>query len=155
MQSSASSLTHMRFSIEHWDHLYSLHRAIQHNQQWTGRRLQIKGQIRNQTLLEHQDTPIQISFLQSDQPPQYPELSIDNTVYPVLADICREDEHISVEIPVDRMVFEELRRNLMEYADIDGIHIMVSICVAHPSTSWAIGQTLPLLELDYAMRGDA
>jgi|GEM_PF-1892995 len=144
-------LKNLSFSVNNWNHLYSLQAAVQHNQQGTGRSLSIQGRLLNQAFLQHQDTPVSIRFVQSDQPPQYAREQ-DQLV---LARMQRTPDGLSCEIAVDRGVFEELRKNLMEYADIEGIHIMVSLGLLSDQAEWPDQESLPLLELNYAMKGDA
>ena len=62
---------------------------------------------------------------------------------------------LSADINVDKGVFEELRKNLMEYADIEGIHIMVTIgVVLNDNETWKNDQDLNIIQFDYAMKGD-
>lgn len=144
------------FSINHWDHLYSLQQAIQFQRQRTGRSLHIKGQVLNQPLLGHRDTPVSLIFRQVDEPPGYEVVTLtDAQEQYILSELCLENQQLQGEIEVDRAVFEELRRNLMEYGDIDGIHIVVTLGVMTTDETWPEGQSLKLLQLDYAMRGDA
>lgn len=148
---SQPGLKNLSFSVNNWNHLYSLQAAVQNNQQGTGRSLTIQGRLLNQAFLQHHDTPVSIRFLQSDQPPQYSREQ-DRLV---LAEMQRQQDGLSCEIAVDRGVFEELRRNLMEYADIEGIHIVISLELLSDQATWPDHQSLPLVELNYAMKGDA
>lgn len=148
---SPPPLKTLSFSVNNWNHLYSLQAAVQHNQQATGRSLTVQGRLLNQALLQHQDTPVSIRFVQSDQPPEYAR----EQGQLVLAEMQRKPDGLNCEIAVDRGVFEELRKNLMEYADIEGIHIMVSLGLLCDQAEWPDNQSLPLLELNYAMKGDA
>lgn len=156
-QNKTRKIQQLSFSINNWNHLYSLQQAVQHNQQYTGRKLGITGQIRNHPFLQNTDTTVKIQFLQSNDIPDYP---LDDSVEhlpptAVLGSMCFNDRQLSTEIMVDQQVFEELRKNLMEYADIDGIHIMLSIGVASDTEHWPVDQQLNILQLDYAMKGDA
>ncbi len=146
------SISTVKFAINNWNHLYSLQQAIAHNKQLTGRDLSINGRILNSTFLNHIDTTIRINFLQCDTPPDYP--LVDKINYQ-LGSIKLENKHLATHISVDRNIFEELRKNLMEYADIDGIHIIVTVGVLSESKVWNEQQTLPIVQLDYAMQGDA
>jgi hypothetical protein len=148
---SQPGLKRLSFSVNNWNHLYSLQAALQHNQQGTGRSLSIQGRLLNQAFLRHQDTPVSIRFMQTEQPPEYPRKQ-DRLV---LAEMQRQPDGLSCEIAVDRGVFEELRKNLMEYADIEGIHIMLSLELLCEQAEWPDNQSLPLVELSYAMKGDA
>lgn len=146
----------LHFSINQWQHLYSLQQAIKHEQQHTGNSLIISGKIRDQSFLQDQDTDVSIHFLQSESATDYPVITLDAATEPtpVLADITLDDA-LTTQISVSRAVFEELRKNLMEYADIDGIHIVVTLGVASHASHWPAGESLPLVKLDYAMKGDA
>lgn len=146
----------LHFSINQWQHLYSLQQAIKYEQQRTGNRLVIQGQIHNEAFLQNHNTAINIEFLQSDSLPEYKtiRLQAESEPTPVLAQITLT-ESLSAEIIVNRDVFEELRKNLLEYADIDGIHIVVTLGVASNDSRWKAGESLPLVTLDYAMKGDA
>ena len=150
-RNSRPPLQTLTFSVNNWNHLYSLQAAVQHNQQGTGRSLTIQGRLLNQTFLQRQDTPVSIRFVQNDQPPEYTREQ-DQLV---LTRLQRKPDGLSGEIAVDRGVFEELRKNLMEYADIEGIHIMLSLGLLSDQAEWPGNESLPLLELNYAMKGDA
>ncbi len=154
MNPSNQHLHILSFSINHWDHLYSLHRAIQFNRQQTGRELSIRGTIRKQPFLDNQDCSVSIQFLQTPDTPSYPGIEQDGSHRLVLGQLARQGDSLSTCISVDRPVFEELRKNLMEYCDIEGIHIVIRLGVLSPDTHWNNGETLPIVELDYAMRGD-
>ncbi len=160
----------IKFSINNWEHLYSLQQAVVHSNQLTGRTLGIRGRVKNSAFLNHRDTGISITFVQLDSTPSYPlHTSPANTAgntpdIPVLGTIALSNQQLSTEISVDRAVFEELRKNLMEYADIEGIHIMVTLglCCKNEHKAelsdaaiWAENQSLEIVQLDYAMKGDA
>ena len=146
----------LNFSINNWGHLYSLQQAISHNNQLTGRKLSLRGRILNRPFLQNQDTPVSIDFIQVDKAPVYPLID------PPAQDLEHElgvmtlaDQQLTTCIKVDRNVFEELRKNLMEYADIEGIHIIVSPGLLSGAEHWPDGETLQIVQLDYAMKGDA
>jgi len=148
------------FSVNTWEHLYSLQKAIQYQQQSSGRTLSIQGRILNHALLQNQDTPVQILFQQSEQPPHYPRLKVSSEQEDIfqLGEITHKDRQLSTTITVEPRIFEELRKNLMEYGDIDGIHIVLTLGVlrsTESSAAWPEGETLPLVQLDYAMKGDS
>jgi len=148
-----NSVTHsLSFSINNWEHLYSLQTAILHNRQRSGRSLSIKGRILNHPLFNQQDTAIVIQFLQTDEPPVY---ATARNQQPLLGLLNYAGQQLSCEIAVDRQVFEELRKNLLEYADIDGIHIMLSLGIICEQETWPENSALELVQLDYAMKGDA
>lgn len=142
----------LKFSINTWSHLYSLQQAIQHNHQHSGRTLSIKGRIIGNAFLDQHDADISIYFLQSNDAPEYS--AIDENTFE-LALLKLTDKKLHTEVLVDRQVFEELRKNLMEYADIDGIHIIVTLGVLSTEDSWQDNAALSLVQLDYAMQGDA
>jgi len=142
----------LRFPVNNWNHLYSLQQAITHNNMLTGRTLEIKGRILNQAFLQHKDTPISIQFTQVDSTPNYPVIQSEQHE---LGLIQYSQQQLSTQIQVDRQVFEELRKNLMEYANIEGIHIMVTLGLLSDKTAWQENSTLQVVQLDYAMKGDA
>jgi len=142
----------IRFSISQWEHMYSLQQAIQHAEQASGKTLSIGGKILGQALLENEDTQIHIHFHQVEGIPPYRRNSQNDLV---LGQLQRTRQGLVSHLPVDASVFEEMRRNLMEYADVDGIHIMVNLGIELDGPRWALDQSADILQLDYAMRGDA
>jgi len=146
------SIKAIQFSINNWGHLYSLQQAISHDEQLTGRKLSLKGRILNSGFLNNIDTAISIDFLQSDIPPNYP--LINNELYEIGV-ISLRNKQLTSAISVNRNVFEELRKNLMEYADIEGIHIIVSLGLISNAEVWDDNVSLKIVQLDYAMKGDA
>jgi len=147
-----SNIKTLKFSINGWTNLYSLQQAIQHNHQQTGRTLSINGRIIGDAFLNQQDSDVSICFSQSDSMPEYTPIT-DNIFE--LATIKRTNKNLHSEVIVDKQVFEELRKNLMEYADIDGIHIIVTLGVLSEDAVWLEDTSLSLVQLDYAMKGDA
>lgn len=147
----------LKFSINSWGHLYSLQQAISHNQQLTGRTLSIHGRIIGCAFLDHHDTDISIQFLQTDNPIEYPALNLPDkqSSLHILGELVLSDDKLSTEISVDRNIFEELRKNLMEYADIEGIHIIVTLGVVCKDKQWPLDDILKIIQLDYAMKGDS
>ena len=145
-------IQNLKFSINNWGHLYSLQQAISHNNQLTGRKLSITGRILNSAFLNKVDTPISIDFIQTDLPPDY--TPIDKDTYE-LGIFNLQNQHITSCIMLDRNVFEEMRKNLMEYGDIEGIHIIVSLDLLSDEQIWEPGIELQIVQLDYAMKGDA
>lgn len=141
-----------KFSINNWGHLYSLEHAIARAEKATGKTLSIEGTVRNADLLDNKDLPIKISFNQVDGIPEYQQTSDSRLV---LGQLKKEQDKLSCTLPVDDKVFEELRKNLMEYADIDGIHIVVTIGILIGTDSWPTDTTVDIVKLDYAMKGDA
>ncbi|VAW64282.1 hypothetical protein MNBD_GAMMA09-1376 [hydrothermal vent metagenome] len=152
----------LKFSINNWQHLYSLQQAVLHNSQRTGRTLCIDARVVNCAFLNHKDSDISIKFIQLENAPDYPlkSTSPNTPGLPVLGSIVLSQQMLSTEIQVDRAVFEELRKNLMEYADIDGIHIIITLGLFFEATAqendlWNEGQSLEIMQLDYAMKGDS
>ena len=144
----------LSFPINQWGHLYSLQQAIRHQQQLNGSELKISGHISNHDFLQKKDTPVSIKFLQVDSSPTYALL--DSNLYE-LGVMTLTDQQLKTEIKVARTVFEELRKNLMEYAEIDGIHIIVTLgFLSNTETEyWPENKALQIVQLDYAMKGDA
>lgn len=142
----------IRFSVSNWHQLYSLHLAMLQAEQASGKSLCIHGKIRNEALLDNQDTDIDICFRQLDSLPRF---SREQNQLLVLGKIRRTASGLHSELPVTEKVFEEMRRNLVEYADIDGIHIVVSIGIELTEHGWPMDREIDVLQLDYAMRGDA
>ncbi len=158
------------FSINNWRHLYSLQQAVAHNSQLTGRTPSIRGSVKNSAFPNPLDTRISITFVQLDSPPLYPlkkppaNATANTPGTPVPGTMSLSKQQLSTEISVDRNIFEELRKNLMEYADIEGIHIMVTLGLCCESEHqgglpeeavWAENQLPEIVQLDYAMKGDA
>ena len=114
----------LSFPINNWGHLYSLQKAISHNDQLTGRTLSINGRILGQDFLQNNDTNVSIHFLQEDVTPDYP---VTDSGLHKLGVMKYSEQLLEADIKIDRNVFEELRKNLMEYADIEGIHIMITL----------------------------
>ena len=141
----------IKFSINNWSHLYSLEQAIQHARQATGNHLSIQGNIRKESLFDQHDTAITITFDQVDDTPSY----ITNGEYTILGQLTYDQHKLTGCLAVDSRVFEELRKNLMEYAGIDGIHIMVTIGLILQGDRWPDHSSADIVKLDYAMRGDA
>lgn len=144
-------ITILKFSINSWSHLYSLKAAIERQHRARGNRLSIEGNIRNNPLNDHRDTPILIEFSNVQGTPDY-ETNTSGEL--VLGLLNKLDGKFLAQLSVDDEVFEELRKNLMEFGDIDGIHIVISLELEHnPDNS--INQALNILDLKYAMKGDA
>lgn len=145
------SIKTIKFSINSWSHLYSLEQAIERAEQATGKHLSINGIIRKEPLFNDKDTPITISFDQVDGIPDYRT----HEQHKVLGQITYDKGNLMCSLPVDERVFEELRKNLMEYADIDGIHIVIILGLILQNDNWPQNTSADIIKLDYAMRGDA
>ncbi len=142
----------IKFSVNNWNHLYSLEQAISRDEQSTGKELTIFGRIRNEDILNNRDIPIHITFSQVDGIPEYRKTESGQLI---LGQIKHLEDRLESTLPVSACVFEELRKNLMEYADIDGIHIVVSTGILLTENNWPVNQTINIFKLDYAMKGDA
>ena len=142
----------LTFSVNNWEHRYSLQQAITHNQQFTGNKLSISGTLRQQAFLNNLETEIELRFLNTENTPDYP---VNDSGEYILSELNTINNKLFAEIKVDNRVFEELRKNLMEYGDIEGIHIMVILGIDYNKTQWQNPDPLPLIQLDYAMKGDA
>lgn len=142
----------LSFPVNTWRHLYSLRQATDHNQQYSGQQLQIKGQIKNHELFTGQSNKICINFQQVEGSPSYKKSSSSLNIFGKLE---LSDQQLTTHIPVDSRVFSELRKNLLEYGEIEGIHIMVKIGVIGLTVPWENHQSFDIVELDYAMKGDA
>jgi len=143
--------TVIKFSVNNWTHLYSLEQAILNNEQNTGKSLSIVGTIRNEDLLDNKDTPVHISFQQADSAPEYTQTKAGQII---LGEMLHSDNRLECSLSVNEKVFEELRKNLMEYADIDGIHIIVSIGLVSEQQNWPVNTEYSIIKLVYAMNGD-
>ena len=142
----------VKFSINNWNHLYSLEQAINRAEEATGKNLGIAGKLRNQDFLDNKDTPVAINFYQVDNTPDYQRSPEGHMI---LGQMQHTETGLACQLPVDERVFEELKKNLMEYADIDGIHIVVSLGLLLNDKQWPLNETADIVKLDYAMRGDA
>jgi len=141
----------IKFSVNNWNHLYSLEQAILNNEQNTGKSLSITGTIRNESILDNKDTPVHIAFKQTDATPKYTQTETGQII---LGQMLHLTDRLECSLAVNGKVFEELRKNLMEYADIDGIHIVVSIGLILEQQNWPVNTECSVIKLDYAMKGD-
>lgn len=145
-----SDNTRINFSINSWDHLYSLKAAIEKRQQEKGKTLTIAGNLRNNPMTDHQDTPILIALKNVQGTPEYQTNPSGETI---LGCLRYQHQQLQTELAIDDAIFEELRKNLMEYSDIDGIHIVISIKLeGKPDINTR--QAMNILDLTYAMKGD-
>ncbi len=147
-----STIQILSFPVNNWGHLYSLQQAISHNAQLTGSKLSITGRILKPPFLQNIDTPVSIDFIQVAQTPDYPLL---NSGSHELGTMLFSKQQLTTEIAIDSRVFEELRKNLMEYTDIEGIHIMITLGLLSTAEHWQQDETLQIVQLDYAMKGDS
>lgn len=143
--------TTLKFSINSWNHLYSLKSAIERKEHAKGKFLAIKGSLRNNPLIAHKDTPILIEFINIDGTLEY-ETSLSGDT--ILGNLHYQDDQFQTTLSLDDEVFEELRKNLMEYNDIDGIHIIVSLVLEGQPDIYS-DQGMNIIDLTYAMKGDA
>jgi hypothetical protein len=152
MRAHSKQIKIIEFPVNKWEHLYSLEQAFLRNKQATGKNLTIIGALKNQSILNNHATPVYITFSQVDGYPAYDKTENEQII---LGQIKRLDNKLESTLFVDRNVFEELRKNLMEYADIDGIHIVVTIGFTSTQQDWPIGTEYSIVKLDYAMKGDS
>lgn len=138
-----------RFTVDTWQHLYSLQHAVQQAENLSANRLIIKGSIRNDTRFDRRDMPIELTFSQWTTP-QYRHTT-DNQI--ILGQLLRNDS-LSADIPVDARVFAELKKNLIEYIGIEGIHIVFTIGLILFAYDWPEKTTADIVQIDYAMKGD-
>ena len=71
----------------------------------------------------------------------------------ILGQLFRDDT-LHTNIQIDAPVFAELRKNLVEYIGIEGIHIVVTIGLKLPANGWPQKTAADIVQLDYAMTGD-
>ena len=143
--------TIIKFSVNSWNHLYSLKSAIERKQNAKGKFLTIIGNIRNNPLTAHQDTPILIEFINLNGTPKY-QTSLSGNL--ILGNLDYINGQFQTLLSLDDDVFEELRKNLMEYTTIEGIHIIVSLELeGQPDIDG--NQDMNIIDLQYAMKGDA
>lgn len=138
-----------RFTVDTWQHLYSLQHAVQRAENLPANRLVIKGSIRNDTRFDRRDIPIQLTFSQLATP-QYKHTSDKQIIF---GQLLRNDS-LSADIPVDPQVFAELKKNLVEYIGIDGIHIVFTIGLMLFAHDWPEKTAADIVQIDYAMKGD-
>lgn len=141
--------TTIRFPLNTWQHLYSLQQAVQQTGNFSGNQLLVNGVIRNEALFDRRDIPVQIAFSQCTSP-QY-RMTADNQI--ILGQLFRDDT-LHTEIQIDAPVFTELKKNLVEYIGIEGIHIVVTIGLKLPDHGWQQKTAADIVQLDYAMKGD-
>ncbi len=134
----------IKFSVNQWTHLYSLTQAIQHQADNSGRSLLIEGQLPATPLPADS---IRLGFIHSTETPFYGQTENGQIQ---LGLVQLENKQLTGEIHVADDVFNELKKNLIEYADIEGIHIIFNLQL----TSGPQVQQWQIIQLDYAMKGD-
>ena len=147
----SSSIKFISFSVNNWAHLYSLEQAVEKATNISGGKLVISGNIRKTEFLNNQDLAIEITFNRLTRAATYSRH--ENHI--ILGEINRDHNKITSSLSVDEDVFHELRNNAIEYGNIDGIHIMVTLGLLSENETWAENTTLKLISLNYAMKGDA
>ena len=137
----------VKFSVNIWTHLYSLSQAIKYQNDNSGRRLLIEGEFSHPELNAAQAQKIQLCFIHSHENPHYALTKNNQTIF---GQLNQQNDKLIANIHAADDIFNELKKNLIEYADIEGIHIVVSLELASSTTKdeWDI------VELDYAMKGD-
>lgn len=142
----------LKFPVNSWNHLYSLEQAIINSELSSANQLGIHGRIRNNDYLDRIDTDVDIHFQQTHDTPDYSRTTDQQLI---LGQVTRHEAGLVANLQIDSRVFNELKKNLLEYADIEGIHIMITLGILDDTSDWAIGTSRALLKLDYAMKGDA
>ena len=141
----------LQFPVVDWLHLYALHEAIEHHNQLDGKQLSLHGVVRNNPLLNHHDCKITLSFQQSDSPCY----ERDENQHTILGQLHLKSGQLTARFQVSESIFEEMRKNLVEYSDIEGIHIMVEIGILAQADRLVENSEVNIYTLQYAMRGDA
>lgn len=142
----------LKFSINNWQHLYSLKEAVSKSNADNGNTLSVSGHLKNHPLLESIDTRININFHQIDQYPDYANTPNGDII---LGQLNKSDHGLTAILDVNSSVFEELKRNIIEYANIDGIHIVINITIITQAKKWSRTVPADIISLEYAMKGDA
>ena len=107
----------VKFSVNNWNHLYSLEQAINRAEEATGKNLGIQGKVRNLDFLDNQDMDVSINFHQVDEISDYDKTAAGDII---LGQMIRKENSLECDLAVDDRVFEELRKNLMEYCLVLG-----------------------------------
>ena len=137
----------IKFSINIWTHLYSLSQAVQYQHNNSGRRLMIEGEFSHPVLTSSQAQKIQLCFIHNTEAPDYQSTEENQLIF---GQLTSEHNKLVSNIPIADDMFNELKKNLIEYADIEGIHIVVSLEL----TAGTVTGEWNIIELDYAMKGD-
>lgn len=140
------SIKTLKFSVDSWAHLYSLTLAVQKNSRNSGRSLSISGCFQHADFSDAGESDICIKFVHVDESPGY---KIDENQL-VFAELEKNKNVFSAEIMVAESVFLELKRNLIEYADIEGIHMIFNLKIFLSEDNPA----MKIIDLEYAMKGD-
>ena len=141
--------TTFKFHLNTWQHLYSLQQALQQTLNFSGNRLIIAGVIRNEAFFSRRDMPVQLTFTEATAP-QYKK-NADNKF--IFGQLHRGDE-LTGDIYIDARVFAEIKKNLVEYIGIDGIHMQITIGIDLTGADWQHKTSADITQLDYAMQGD-
>ena len=134
----------IKFSVNQWSHLYSLTQAIQYQADNSGRSLLIEGQLPTTQLPADS---IRLRFIHSTETPSYGQTENGQLQLGLMR---LENKQLTGEIHVADDVFNELKKNLIEYADIEGIHIIFNLQLTNEPQV----QQWQIIQLDYAMKGD-
>jgi len=146
-----SNHTNIKFSIDRWEHMYSLKAAIERKNDATGNKLCLQGTIHNSTLPNHPETPVLIELSNVHELPTYPINKSDELI---LGTLNYQNHKFHSQLSVNGEIFNELKKNLIEYGNIDGIHIVVNIEL-EGAPEYNEQQHINILNLTYAMKGDA
>ncbi len=136
----------VKFSVNTWAHLYSLSQAVKYQTDNSGRCLQIKGKLTSSEWSASAQN-IQLHFIHSNDKPHY---KLDVEQRPVFGQLMLDHGQLTATITVPNDSFNELKKNLIEYADIEGIHIVFSLELTPTNNA----ECWDIIELDYAMKGD-
>lgn len=148
----------LKFPINQWKHLYSLEQAVKHAVDDTGRRLMIDGSCPSVAFFDNQKLLFELTLVNVADYPDYRQTSTGDRVLSELT-LSLNDEGealLSGEMQLDNQVFEELRKNILEYSLIDGIFIEMQLTVLWPDNittpADVTNNNIDMLSLHYAMR---
>ena len=142
----------LKFSINHWQHLYSIKEAISKTYQDNGKTLSISGNLINSPLFDNQTTSIIINFKETEEFADYPATSGGDLI---IGQLTKNNQGLSTTININEAVFTELKKNIIEYTDIEGIHIVVTLIIRAQTEKWTDTSSADILSLAYAMKGDS
>jgi len=142
----------LKFPVNQWQHLYSLAKAIQHDENLAAEKLIIHGETTNPALLNGKRKQLELCFYPVTNIPAYQRLDDGNII---VGQLSLQQEPLLAQLAVSQPVFDEMVKNLREYADIEGIHIMVKITLRADTGDTSTMDTIDILDVEYAMRGDA
>lgn len=142
----------LKFSINHWQHLYSIKEAISITHHGNGKTLSISGKLINSPLFDNQTTGIIIYFKEIEEIADYPCTQSGDLIF---GQLTKNNHELSTTININEAIFTELKKNIIEYTDIEGIHIVVSLIIKTPTETWTDTGSADIISLEYAMKGDS